>query len=823
MIAITCEQPSEETIGPDEEDNTTDETIEDNRQTAEENPTNDDDHQENDQLPILPPLILLDFANDLDSTNSSGDEKSKRTIDSNLGYGFGRNNLFNGKYNYYFPAGKSGTAVSIEESISPFPPTTIIESVKPITEKPYPGDGANDYRNPSRQQGGYQQNAGLHGNRQPIRTSSDRYVGAQPVFGQRTKLYKPSQIDYSSYQGSVTTQRNNLEAQTTARPDYTAYKGFGSGAQSTAESYTTARPDYRTQGNTYATANPGIRSGSYTAGFPQVAHTTQRPYAGFSTPAPPAYVTPTSSSHQTRYNINNANSYSTPMPAFEATTTPRSVNHDSLDYKLGSPLSSFDNLPRYTVENGVRYENKIVWKYPDGKISQTPPTSYVNSYNEFLTKENPRFEGSSGNQSPGSFSGSSSANVYQNQAYLSQGSSQTSFRDQSYQTGVRYQAPQDSRYPSGSLGNIYSKSPAQFPKDQEHGKPARPSQFVSAASFVSGADYGIGSRPQEPQDDALDYQGQFGQKNPTPGVSSGSPSGPVLGYDGLLAGNSKIVKDHNSPTNYGHRRPIPKYAINSPNPEYLPKPTGSPSILTPSGTLSPQVLAKYTPQAQRYLTKVFGEDKSATATSSSTSQGAYGTPQIDTSYENLINYNPSISQYIRNPSSILNAQPTYIQAGNSLIPVIILRVDGAPPIRPKTAPNINLKALLQQYLTQYAGTVARDGDYEVGNGDDYGKAQGRPAAHNPLQELAQLTQSLTRYSEDPSIADDLAKRFEGGLDRTPYRLNSYGRPATTNFGTIGKTSSTDGLGKYETKVKPQKVKSVQIIEDPRFTSYKVNS
>jgi hypothetical protein len=42
----------------------------------------------------------------------------------------------------------------------------------------------------------------------------------------------------------------------------------------------------------------------------------------------------------------------------------------------------FGDSPRYTVENGVRYENKIFWKYPDGRVSDTAPMTYE-TYSEY--------------------------------------------------------------------------------------------------------------------------------------------------------------------------------------------------------------------------------------------------------------------------------------------------------------------------------------------------------------------------------------------------------------------------------------------------------
>lgn len=170
-------------------------------------------------------------------------------------------------------------------------------------------------------------------------------------------------------------------------------------------------------------------------------------------------------------------------------------------------------------------------------------------------------------------------------------------------------------------------------------------------------------------------------------------------------------------------------------------------------------------------------------------------------YSDLLNYNPSISQYIKNPASILNVRPTFVQAGNSLIPVIILRVDGAPPIQPKAAPNVNLKALLQQYLVQYANSIeelARPSNYDLG--DEQLTKDQNSFSINHLRELARLAQST---------GQDLI---------TNPTESHFGRPSYDASNLSAERSLSSGKYGQRTAARP-KVKNVQIVEDPRFTNY----
>lgn len=166
-------------------------------------------------------------------------------------------------------------------------------------------------------------------------------------------------------------------------------------------------------------------------------------------------------------------------------------------------------------------------------------------------------------------------------------------------------------------------------------------------------------------------------------------------------------------------------------------------------------------------------------------------------YADLLNYNPSISQYIKNPASILNVRPTFVQAGSSLIPVIILRVDGVPPIQPKVTPNVNLKALLQQYLVQYARSIeelARQTSYDLG--DDQAPKDQSSFSTSPLRELARLAPSngvrdLIGKSSYEASNLDIEKDLSGG---------KYGERTATR----------------------PKVKSVRIIEDPRLANHRLS-
>ncbi|XP_033209885.1 uncharacterized protein LOC117168384 [Belonocnema kinseyi] len=730
------------------------------------------DELSNGDLPILPPLILLDFTNGTNST----DDKFKRTINGNLGYGFQGNNLLAGKYNYYFPAGKSGTTVSIEESISPFLPKTIIERVKPITEEPENSNNSDGDKGENKY---FTKNAVTSSTVQNHRVpfSDHQYEHTRAIFGQRTKLQKTTS-DFGSFSGFSTTPKTHLSFHTTESPDLKLSTAFGSYNSFSS----TPRPTYQP---VYESTN---KPNAYSSGVSYPSSTTESPLNDeYSTSAPSDHQQITPAAYHANYNFDPYSSQRTILePASKLKQT-----ESTADYYSAS-MEALSNYPRYTVENGVRYEHKIVWKYPDGRVSDTPPspppspTSYINSYSEYLS------------QKP------APAVNYENIRY----NSRPNYQQQ-------HQKQQQQKYNLKSQ-SIYSQKPAQFPKQESEDQNAN--QFVSSASYSQqSTNYGPGSSEASLPYEVV-YQNPYSTKqNPRNGVHGFSPA---RYHFGQQSGQRNPYHFQES------RRPVPKYAVNSPNPDYVATTentaksdsTESSKLFTSSGHLSSSVLSKYTPDAQRYLSKVFAPGKNPITNS-------YG-ENVDPQYADLLKYNPSISQYIKNPSSILNAQPTFVQAGNSLIPVIILRVDGAPPVQSKATPNINLKALLQQYLTQYAQSLSemtQDSSHDLGK-DYYAKSQASRGS-NPISELTQLTKSLSQFSQNPTIATEYQTRFSqnGEYDRRQYEPSGYvpilkqGRRQQQNE----EDRIIETVNRYTMQGKqPQKVKSVEIIDDPRYTSYK---
>lgn len=174
-------------------------------------------------------------------------------------------------------------------------------------------------------------------------------------------------------------------------------------------------------------------------------------------------------------------------------------------------------------------------------------------------------------------------------------------------------------------------------------------------------------------------------------------------------------------------------------------------------------------------------------------------------YADLLSYNPSISQYIKNPASILNVQPTFVQTGSSLIPVIILRVDGVPPIQPKATPNVNLKALLQQYLVQYARSIeelARQTNYDLG--EDQAPKDQSSFSTSPLRELVRLAPSN-------AVRDLIGNPTESYIGKSSYETSNLDIEKDLSGGKYGERTAT----------RP-KVKSVQIIEDPRLANHRLS-
>ncbi|KAG7197248.1 hypothetical protein KM043_018371 [Ampulex compressa] len=693
------------------------------------------EEQDENELPILPPIILLDFGNDTTDDNSTSEEKSKRTVNNRLGYGFERNTLQSGRYNYYFPGGKTGTTVSIEESISPFLPKTIIEKVEPINRQ---NEGSKSY-----EQYRHQENT-FDSSRSKVH-SNFRNLNFQPasrgqhVFGLRTKLHKASSLNLESYQNVVSTPRP------TARP----YGYSNSGYRNNVALSTTSSPlSYApTEPTDYVTQNPSayVAQGN---SFDYTAHSS-------------FYRRPAISQSYRGQNV-QANQDPHGYGAQSEIVPTSTQSPTNFDPQYASVPPQFANLPKYTVENGVRYENKIFWKYPDGRVSDMPPATYV--------------ETSSG--------------------YSQALESQTGKPSNSYPV-----------YETGTGENgIYSQGPVQFPSVQEQGAQEQ-SPFISAESLSSNL-------PQQ-QVYRLGYQSLIGQKHsaalaqqakanseaaPSRALSSSASRQPT-------ASRSRTQKYQSS--TYRHQISVPKYMVNGPNPEYtgvrttestLKSSTPSSNLFTASGELQPHVLSRYTPRVQHYLRKVFVAGGSSSRKESTTGKDLRGYSNLQ--YSDLLNYHPSISQYIRNPSSILNVHPTFVQAGNSLIPVIILRVDGAPPIQPKPAPNVNLKALLQQYLIQYANSIqdlTQPSNYDLGT-EQSARVQNSVSGRSPLLDLIRLTQNDAR-------------------DSASYTSDSYSGRSSYETSDLNKAFSRNKYG--ERTVGRQKVKSVQIVDDPRFAMYKV--
>ncbi|XP_026669964.1 uncharacterized protein LOC108625462 [Ceratina calcarata] len=612
-----------------------------------------------EDLPILPPIILLDFGNGTDDENTTSEEKSKRTVNGGLGYGLDNNNLQHTprRYNYYFPAGKSGTTVSIEESISPFLPKTIIERVQPNRFSHSPNVNTQTHN----QEYQYQN----------VQSKSES------VFGLRTKPQKPSpNFEYQSY---LTTPKpvssfaiqNSGYGSTTQSP-------LSFGATETVR-YVTPSPKFASSFNYdgYATGQrQNIQSDVDSHGFPSASRTAES-----STIGPANY-----------------------------------------DHYYQSELS---NGPRYTYENGVSYENKVFWKYPDGRVSDVPPQTYVEtSYSDYP-----------------------------------QSSAQQSVRSQT--TRPIYEA-------STTENTVLSQGPVQFPTVSEQAE-GEPNSFVSGDSLSS-------SLPQQ-QVYRLGYQGLLNQKQNNVAQQRKPGTGQQASHS-----FSRGRGTQGSKSSYHSRyQTLSKYMVNSPNPEYKGRYTTEPTVnaTTPLNSF-------YGSEVRNYL-----DEKQSSKTNGLNS---YSNLQ----YSDLLSYNPSISEYVRNPSSILNVRPTFVQAGNSLVPVIILRVDSASPIQPKASQNINLKALLQQYLIQYAKSIqelAQPSTYNLGTEPNSKVTQ------SPILDLIRLTQDDAR----PAAS---------------YNSNSYVGQSSYEASNIDQTK--DFLGQYNQRPR-QKVKNVQILEDPRYTSYKINN
>jgi len=496
------------------------------------------EQQENieEMLPILPPLILLDFDNGTNEDNAT-DEKSKRTVNNGLGYGFDRNSLLvPRKYNYYFPAGKTGTTVSIEESISPFLPRTIIEKIPPSNQKLTSASLA-DFG-----QQGARGSTGLRYQYYSLTTKSP------PVFGLRTKLTKTS--DSEPYQGFSSI----------ARPPVDAYSNVnyqnGEYASTTPQSLVFGPADAITVSN-YATPSPQSYTASSSSRYTYV--------------TPPSYVQRyLGQSSQKTVNVHSYSrpkqgsakfSMSSPLeaatfleqlnphyarPASNTVESSTSIPDDASGYSENA--EPFPNLPRYTVENGVRYENKIFWKYPDGRVSNVPPMTYE-TYSEYPS-------------------------LAALQAAKTQDESQI--------------------YESVSTeSSVMSQGPVQFPNAPEATGTRTP--FISANS--------LSRLQQQQQAFRLGYHNFIGQKQTvSQQVKASSGVSPMYSVSSTTLSplrNSLKSTGKNQKNQYEMlRQQISKYMVNSPNPEYVdnPEKNARPTrLFASSGELTLYTLSRYLP------------------------------------------------------------------------------------------------------------------------------------------------------------------------------------------------------------------------------------
>ncbi|XP_050585552.1 uncharacterized protein LOC126919920 [Bombus affinis] len=685
-----------------------------------------DEENQSDDLPILPPIILLDFANDTEDGNVTSEEKSKRTVNSGLGYGLDTNSIQMRKYNYYFPAGKSGTTVSIEESISPFLPKTIIERVQPSNQKGHFSTQQNSFAT-SFSEINSQSQANLR------YLNFHRTMKPESVFGLRTKPQK------AAASSSSESHRNFF---TTSKPPVSSFAIQNSGYRNNNLPTTTQSPLPVGVTETLKYVTPGAANfaSSQSDSFNYV---TVDPFSHNGNAQ-----TYTSQKQNIQSNINSHSFGSVSQNIGSSTIAP--LNYDPHFPMVGSPHS---NSPKYTMENGIRYENKVFWKYPDGRVSDVPPSTYV-EYSHPLGQQPTK------TQEPYS--------IYEN---------------------------------SSTENNILSQGPVQFPTISEQ-TGREPNPFVSAESLSA-------SLPLQ-QVYRLGYQNLVSQRQNVNLGQQRQPNGNLANtYSFPPVSSTSREKMKPSLTrpkiNYSSRnqQTLSRYMVNSPNPEYTTEPTTNGttpvnSFFSSSTVHSSRTTPKYNPKIQNYLDTILAENRESQKQSFSNNDlNDYSNLQ----YSDLLNYNPSISEYIRNPSSILNVRPTFVQAGNSLIPVIILRVDGASPIQTKDTQNINLKALLQQYLLQYAKSIqqlAQPSTYNLGS-ESFSKHSTIGTNKSPVLDLIRLTQD---DAQSPT-----------------YSSNSYVGKSSYEASNLDDSNSRYVQGSSGR----QKTKSVQILEDPRYTNYKVNN
>ncbi|XP_014606482.1 PREDICTED: putative uncharacterized protein DDB_G0282499 [Polistes canadensis] len=777
---------------------------------------NDDpDDPPEEEFPILPPLILLDFNNDTIDANKSSEEKSKRTVNNGLGYGFEKNSLFSGKTNYYFPAGKTGTTVSIEESISPFLPRTIIEKYIPNNSN---RNEANTFINLQTSQTNYVPSTKLqkvsnyydtydsnyrtkNERLQPTSTPSSISSSTQRPqnhFDLKSSNYLLSNLNIPSYQGNTNINTDIIgQSGSIFRPTVQTYVERGQNVFQPAiptkatlqnDDSQIFKVDYTDHRSTEQ-ANPNhfgfnqnhfriIPSLSQSQGRNQAVNYNNVHSQTYNDPRQSQTVSTTPNSLETnsqnyRYfqNIFNPNQqyYDGQGQHFRVASHDSLVsnipnfnnnrNHyqsyaeqrqnDRAIFTTPSPQTNYEyvqnptteaNLPRYTIENGARYENKIFWKYPDGRISHEPPATYVETYTEDSTA-----------------------------------SPQISKIQETY---VETDLPTEY--------SVHAQGPIQFPIAPEI--PSQQSQFVSSESLSSNLShqqaYRIGYQNLVSQRPNVLLAQKAKMEYTTPTAPSFVSTTSFSTTRRPIFTTKKKQDRNNLSLSYTTTaRPVSRYMVNGPDAEYVDT-TESSLKLKPANRDTGN---KGKQQSNKNLND-------------------YNHLQ----YSDLLSYNPSISQYIKDPSSILNVRPTFVQAGNSLVPVIILRVDGVPPVQPKTTSNINLKALLQEYLVQYANSIkelAKPTNYELGI-EQFSQTQRTIQAGNRLLHLARQKQNENIESSSPST----------------YLSDSY--PDQNNYeeNVFLTGEETRPIGKFgdRTNVRP-KTKSVQIIDDQRFTTYNVKS
>lgn len=509
----------------------------------------EEENIENILPPILPPIILLDFDNGTSDDNVTTDEKSKRTVNDGLGYGFGRNSLAGSrKYNYYFPAGKTGTTVSIEESISPFLPRTIIEKVPASNQKlPVSGlRGQQESRRPDNSAGtSFQSSA----NRQ-------YYNPATQVFGLRTKLTKVSEPEvyggFSPIARPVEAYSNHADYREGAYASSTTQQPL---AFAELGGYITPSPQSHTASSSsryaYVTVRPEVQSQRYLSQHAISVHDYARPAQNVKSTASdspsnaaflrnvPAVHSPANPHDYVRASSN----------AVESST----VAPDTSGYV--DSMAPFADLPRYTVENGIRYENKIFWKYPDGRVSDTPPMTYE-TYSE-----------------------------YPSLAALQ---------------AVAKDAPSQIYETASTESSVLShnQGPVQFPMSPESSGP--PTPFISAESLSSNLPqqhaYRLGYQNLvSSQKQIVQQQQQVKASNGVSTTYTGSTTTPASSRN-FYKSSGKSQKNRYETL----RQPVSKYMVNSPNPEYVhayitentPRSTTPSSRFISSGELVLYILLK---------------------------------------------------------------------------------------------------------------------------------------------------------------------------------------------------------------------------------------